>query len=303
VKPYSIEHMTSRPEKAANRDKHHITAPRLFAPLCTCPATQRMLPCSCDSGHITACTSPLCTTMTRTPDEAAGNRIAAACRAPEGYTAHVVGGAAAGLAHATAACLTGSDHAKVRALPDTSKFERRVVLLDEAGDSRWDAAIALTGARLRRVGVNDRDALRKECARPDVCCFIWFDGYNESPTAPSIAELCHIAHTARGPHGDPVPVIVDAASRLPPVSNLWTITQAGADCAVFSGGKAMRGPQTSGIMIGRRELIRNARANGSPNEAAVCRPMKTSKEVVVGCVAALERFVEDEIDSAARAGG
>lgn len=68
--------------------------------------------------------------------DAAGDRIAALCRAPAGYTAHVVCGAAAGLAHATAASLTKDDHAKIRLLPDTSSFERRVVLLDAAGDPR-----------------------------------------------------------------------------------------------------------------------------------------------------------------------
>jgi hypothetical protein len=104
---------------------------------------------------------------------------------------------------------------------------------------------------------------------------MWFDGYNTSPTIPSIAELVSIAHSARdGGGGDPVPVLVDAASRLPPVSNLWSMTHAGADCVIFSGGKAIRGPQTSGFLLGRRELIAHARANGSPNEAAVCRPMK-----------------------------
>eukprot|EP00035_Acanthoeca_spectabilis_P011727 m.206704 g.206704 ORF g.206704 m.206704 type:complete len:442 (+) comp15434_c0_seq1:137-1462(+) len=233
--------------------------------------------------------------------DAAGDRIAALCRAPAGYTAHVVCGAAAGLAHATAASLTKDDHAKIRLLPDTSSFERRVVLLDAAGDPRWDAAIKIMGATLRRVGVDDREALRRECARQDVACFIWFDGYNTSPAAPSVAELCEIAHSARGKH-DPVPVIVDAASRLPPVSNLWSLTRAGADCVIFSGGKAIRGPQTSGFLLGRRDMIMNARANGSPNEAAACRPMKTSKETVVGIVAALEAFVQSEVASASTGG-
>lgn len=225
--------------------------------------------------------------------DAAGDEIAKLCRAPPGYTAHVVCGAAAGLAHATAACITGGDHEKVRALPDTSGIARRIVLLDEDGDDRWDAAIKLTGAVVRRVGVSDRAKLRCECARADVACFIWFDGYNDRATAPSVSELVAITREARS--DDPVPVVVDAASRLPPVSNLWTIVGAGAACVIFSGGKAIRGPQTSGFLLGRRELISNARANGSPNEASVCRPMKTSKETVVGLVAALSGFVQSEL--------
>lgn len=104
-----------------------------------------------------------------------------------------------------------------------------------------------------------------------------------------VEQVFEIAH-ARG-----VPVIVDAAAELPPKSNLWSLAQRGADLVLFSGSKDLRGPQTSGLMLGREDLIVSALAQSAPHEHVVGRPMKAGKEIVVGMLAAVEAYLaEDE---------
>jgi L-seryl-tRNA(Ser) seleniumtransferase len=101
-------------------------------------------------------------------------------------------------------------------------------------------------------------------------------------------DVCEIAHR----HG--VPVVVDAASMLPPRENLFKYVRMGADLVNFSGGKGIRGPQSTGILAGRKDLIRAAALNSSPNQG-VGRAAKTSKEEIIGLVTALELFLaEDE---------
>jgi L-seryl-tRNA(Ser) seleniumtransferase len=100
-----------------------------------------------------------------------------------------------------------------------------------------------------------------------------------------LEETIRIAHE----HG--VPVVVDGAAQLPPVENLWRYTRDfGADLAVFSGGKALRGPQASGLVVGRADLIEAIRAHGAPNQR-LGRPMKVGKEEMVGLLAAVELYV------------
>jgi L-seryl-tRNA(Ser) seleniumtransferase len=102
--------------------------------------------------------------------------------------------------------------------------------------------------------------------------------------------VCRIAHQ----HG--IPVIVDAASVLPPRDNLFKYLRLGADLVNFSGGKGIRGPQSTGILAGRQDLMRAAMLNSSPNQS-VGRPGKTSKEEIVGLVTALELFLAEDEDA------
>ena len=92
-----------------------------------------------------------------------------------------------------------------------------------------------------------------------------------------------------------MPVLVDAAAQIPPVANLSRFTrELGADAAIFSGGKGLRGPQGSGLVLGRREIIDGCRANGNPNHS-IGRPMKAGKEELVGLLAAVEwTLAQDE---------
>jgi D-glucosaminate-6-phosphate ammonia-lyase len=113
----------------------------------------------------------------------------------------------------------------------------------------------------------------------------WVAGSHMAAGALPLPEVVRIAH-ARG-----IPVIVDAAAQLPPVSNLWHFTvEQGADLALFSGGKALRGPQASGLMVGRADLVAAARANGAPHQR-LARAMKAGKEEIAGLVAAVRRYV------------
>ena len=87
-----------------------------------------------------------------------------------------------------------------------------------------------------------------------------------------------------------MPVIVDAASECPPVSTLTRFWQAGADLIIFSGGKSIMGPQSTGLVIGRKDLIAGCAANGVPF-ATVGRPMKVSREEIIGFMKALELYL------------
>ena len=238
----------------------------------------------------------------------AGARAAKVARAPADYDAHICTGAAAATVHAVAACLTGDDAAAIGALPDTSRLTRRRVLLDAASDTRWIRNVSLTGAEAVLVGGDDgaggssggsgghmsEARLGAELARGDVAAIVLFavgddDGERPGAALPLRAVL-EAAHAQR----PPVPVILDAAAQLPPASNLWKYTRMGVDLVIFSGGKHLGGPQTSGLLLGRAPLVAAARLNGSPNETTIGRAMKCSKESVCGFVAALEAFVREE---------
>jgi len=95
-------------------------------------------------------------------------------------------------------------------------------------------------------------------------------------------------------HQHRVPCFNDAAADVPPISNLWNYTQMGFDLVTFSGGKGLRGPQCTGLLLGRKDLIDAARKNNSPNSNTVGRGMKVAKEEIVGLVAAVDWFLSQD---------
>jgi L-seryl-tRNA(Ser) seleniumtransferase len=95
-------------------------------------------------------------------------------------------------------------------------------------------------------------------------------------------------------HQHGVPCFNDAAADVPPISNLWNYTQMGFDLVTFSGGKGLRGPQCTGLLLGRKDLIEAARENNSPNSNTVGRGMKVAKEEIIGLVAAVDWFVDQD---------
>jgi L-seryl-tRNA(Ser) seleniumtransferase len=109
----------------------------------------------------------------------------------------------------------------------------------------------------------------------------------------SLPDVLKLAH-AKG-----IPVIVDAAAQLPPPENLWKFTHMGADMVLFSGGKGLCGPQSSGLMLGRPDLIAACALHGSPNQA-IGRPMKVGKEEIAGLVAAVEYYLSLDHDALMR---
>ena len=220
-------------------------------------------------------------------NEAAGQAIACMIGAEAAF---VTAGAAAGLVLQAAACITGDDPAKIIRLPDTTGMKHQLII-QRAHRFTYDQAFRQAGGVLVEVGLGRRTMpFELEAAITDKTAAVvdLQSPFTSPPGVLALEEVCQIAHR----HG--VPVIVDAASMLPPRQNLRKYLQQGADLVNFSGGKGIRGPQSTGILAGRKDLIRAAALNASPNQG-IGRPSKTSKEEIVGLVTALELFLaEDE---------
>ncbi|MGW0521911.1 hypothetical protein [Crossiella sp. NPDC003009] len=199
-----------------------------------------------------------------------GDRLAALTGNEAGY---VTCGAWAGTVHAVAACLVGTNLDLALRLPDTSGLARDEVVVFPAQRKGYEEAVRLTGAKLStKVG-------------PRTAAVLWYAGPRFADGAPGLAEV-----VATG-----VPVIVDAAAQIPPIASLWRHTvELGAAAVVVSGGKGLRGPQSSGLVLGRRSVIEGCRVNGSPHHG-VGRGMKVGKEELLGLLAAVEwSLAQDE---------
>lgn len=215
---------------------------------------------------------------------AVGARIAEITR---NQAAFISSGAAAGVCLSVATCMTGNDLSLVRAFPDADAFPRNEVLVYRTQRNGYDYAASMTGARMIDVDA-DPDTLR-DLIGERTAAVLWFAGTRLRGDSPPIEQIVAIAHEAG------VPVIVDAAAQIPPVSNLWHFTrEVGADIAIFSGGKGLRGPQSSGLVLGRQDIIDAIRLNASPNYS-IGRPMKVGKEELFGILAAVEwTLAQDE---------
>ncbi len=216
-----------------------------------------------------------------------GERIA---ELTDNQACYVSSGAAAGLALAVAACIAGDDPAAIAGFPylDRGKLEAIVLRCQRNG---YDYAIRQTGARLVELGDAQGAQLAdlEAAITPQTACVIYFAGAHFAAGAVPLDQVIATAH-ARG-----VPVIVDAAAQIPPIANLWRFTRdMGADIAIFSGGKGLRGPQSAGLVLGRPDLIGACRLNGNPNHS-IGRPMKVGKEELMGMLAAVEwSLAQDE---------
>ncbi|MBI1735933.1 MAG: aminotransferase class V-fold PLP-dependent enzyme [Candidatus Rokubacteria bacterium] len=204
--------------------------------------------------------------------------------------AFVTAGASSGLVLQAAACIAGDDPAKIARLPDTTGMRSEIVI-QRAHRFAYDQAYRVAGAVLVEIGLARRtQPFELEAAIGDRTAAVAYliSPFTSPPGVLTLEQTIEIAHR-RG-----VPVIVDAASMLPPRENLTRFLRMGADLVSFSGGKGIRGPQSSGILAGRRDLVRAASLNASPNQA-LGRAAKTSKEEIAGLVVALELFMaEDE---------
>lgn len=192
----------------------------------------------------------------------------------------VTSGAAGAMAAAAAGCMAGVDPAKVWQLPDTTGLKNEVVML--GGRSAFDSAIRLTGAKLVLVRTLDDlpGALNERTA---MIYTTWLGDRLEKGLA--------IAKKAG------VPLMLDDAAGIPPIGNLTLYAKMGVDLFCFSGGKGLRGPQCSGILLGRKDLIEAALAQCSPWEGAVCRAMKVGKEEIIGVLAAVESWTRQDLDA------
>ncbi len=192
-------------------------------------------------------------------------------------------GAASGVQVSAAACLTGTNMDRVHGLPDTTGLKNEFII--SLVDSHYyiHQGIEAVGGTLVKVGTREAvtAADMLDAIGPNTAAIVFFFGAQPKE---QLAEIIPEA-TKRG-----VPVVVDAAAQLPPRSNLTEIAGMGASLVNFSGGKGMRGPQNSGLVVGKPEFVEAARYNSNPH-SAIGRGMKVGKEEVMGLLTAVEIFL------------
>jgi L-seryl-tRNA(Ser) seleniumtransferase len=188
-------------------------------------------------------------------------------------------GASAAICLATCAVTAGDDRERMRRLPDLTGLQNEIVI-QRAHRNSYDHAFRMVGVRLVEVETAEelRGAINSNTA---AVAFVRSHGTLNHKV--QLEDVVDIAHKAG------MPVILDAAAELPPVENLSKFVQMGVDLVAFSGGKNLRGPQCSGLLLGRRELVRKAYANSSPNNY-FARIAKVGKEEIVGLMTAVEIY-------------
>jgi L-seryl-tRNA(Ser) seleniumtransferase len=202
---------------------------------------------------------------------AVGHRLSELTGAESGI---VTSGSAGAMAAATAACMAGTDDKRIWQLPDTTGMKNEVVMA--GGRSAFDSAIRLTGAKLILANAPEQVAN----AITENTAMIYTTDLGEK-----LEQQVKIAKDHK------VPLLLDDAAGIPPVDNAKLYAKMGIDMYCFSGGKGLRGPQCSGVLLGRKDLIEAALLNSSPREGAICRPMKVGKEEVIGALTALETWL------------
>src|SRR5665213_721185 len=215
---------------------------------------------------------------------AASKRIAELTGAESGI---VTCGSAAAVALGTAACVAGNDPAKMLRLPFTDGMVNRVVIPAKQRFA-YDQAVRMCGCKI--VEIETRADLDEALSQP--VALVVLLGKQEHLTSVRLEEIASVCR----PKG--IPIMVDAASEHIERPSPWLAR--GADLVIYSGGKFLRGPQTSGRLLGNKNLVEAAWRNGSPHQA-LGRPMKVSKEDIIGVLAALEHWFEERDPDAERA--
>jgi D-glucosaminate-6-phosphate ammonia-lyase len=196
--------------------------------------------------------------------------------------AMVTSGAAGAIALGTCACLTGTDPEKVLQVPDLAGMKSEVII-QRSHRNNFDHAVRNTGVKLIVVDGNDQlhNAVNEHTA---MLYYLGDMGQQMEDGAVSLEE-CLAAGKKAG-----FPVMVDAADMIPPWDNIRKLAAQGVDLICISGGKHMRGPQCSGILAGRKDLVQAALVNSSPNEDTFGRPMKVGREEMIGVWLAAEKY-------------
>ena len=207
-----------------------------------------------------------------------GARIAELVKAE---AAMVTSGAASAMTLGTAGVLTGTDQKKIVDLPNLVDMKSEVIM-QKSHRFGYDHAIRNCGVKI--VEVETAEELERAIG-PQTAMMLF---YNNNNTVGQVRDEQFVALGKK--HG--VVTMNDCAADVPPVENLWKYTAMGFDLVAFSGGKGIRGPQSAGLLLGRRDLIAAARANAAPNGNAIGRGMKVNKEEMLGMLVALERFVK-----------
>src|SRR3954468_1731237 len=202
---------------------------------------------------------------------AVGRRLGELTGAESGI---VTSGAAGAMAAATAGCMAGTNDKYIWQLPDITGLKHEVIMV--GGRSAFDSAIRLTGAKLVLTYSPEELA----------------NAINENTAmiyTTDLGEKLQRNLTIAKDHK--VPMLLDDAAGIPPADNAKLYARMKLDLYCFSGGKGLRGPQCSGLLLGRKDLIDAALMNCSPREGSVCRAMKVGKEEIIGCLTALETWL------------
>ena len=219
----------------------------------------------------------------------AGKRIAEMLKLPEGYTALVTSGAAAAIQSGLAGILTGDNEALIRQLPDLTGMKSEVII-QKSHRNPFDHQLRSTGVKL--VEIETREQLHR--AISDRTAMMHFTNFANAAGEIKVDEWVKLAKQYK------LPCMNDAAADTPPVSHLWDYTNMGYDLVTFSGGKAMRGPQCAGLLVGRKDLVAFALLNNSPHEDTLGRSQKVGKEEIIGMVKALELYLNEDHDALAK---
>jgi uncharacterized pyridoxal phosphate-dependent enzyme len=216
-------------------------------------------------------------------EAAAGNRIAEMLKLPDGYTALVTSGAAAAIESGLAGILTGNNEQFIRQIPDLTGMKSEVII-QKSHRNPFDHQLRNTGIKL--IVIESRDELRQ--AVNQRTAMMHFSNFANAEGQIKVDEWVKLAKEFK------IPCMNDAAADTPPVSHLWDYANMGYDLITFSGGKAMRGPQCAGLLIGRKDLVANAFLNNSPHEDTIGRSQKVGKEEIIGMVKALELYLKED---------
>ena len=214
--------------------------------------------------------------------EKVGERLA---RLAGTESAMVTTGAAGAICLGTCASLTGEDNAKIRRLPDLTGMKTQVVI-QKRHRNGYDHAVRNAGVRI--VEVETAEQLEQACG-PQTAMMYYLGGSShdwEWETPIPLEQCLQITKKAG------VPMLVDAANMLPTWANIPKLAATGVEMIALSGGKHMRGPQCSGILFGRKDLVRAAWLNSSPHSDSLGRPFKAGREEVIGCWLACEKYAK-----------
>ena len=220
---------------------------------------------------------------------AAGKRIAQMLKLPEGFTALVTSGAAAAIQSGLAGILTGNNEKLIQQLPDLTGMKSEVII-QKSHRNPFDHQLRTTGVKL--VEIETREQLRS--AVNERTAMMHFTNFANAAGQIKVDEWPKLAKEYK------LPCMNDAAADTPPVSHLWDYTNMGYDLVTFSGGKAIRGPQCAGLLIGRSDMVANALLNNSPHEDTLGRSQKVGKEEIVGMIKALELYLNEDHEALSR---
>jgi uncharacterized pyridoxal phosphate-dependent enzyme len=220
---------------------------------------------------------------------AAGKRISEMLKLPTDYSALVTSGAAAAIQSGLAGVLTGDNEAFIRQLPDLTGMKSEVII-QKTHRNPFDHQLRTTGVKL--VEIETREQLQR--AVNERTALMHFSNFANAAGQIKVDEWVKLAKQYK------IPCMNDAAADTPPVSHLWDYANMGYDLITFSGGKAIRGPQCAGLLIGRKDLVAYALLNNSPHEDTLGRSQKVGKEEIIGMIKALELYLKQDHEALAK---